>query len=371
MTVAYCLLPIACLRKLVQKSKRIPIVPAKIGTNSAQEILRGVAQAQNQFNQQNGLQGRLVEIVIADDDNNRNIAKQIAQQLVQDTSILGVIGHSSSAVTYTALPIYTRVKLAIISPTNTSIALESAVFFRALPSDKATAEKLAKYALKNSFKKIVIFCNPDESYSRSIKEEFRLTFVKNQREGVVPYSCINLDDPNLDVEQEVRKLMDDPLVEAIALFPDTENIEVAMKIAKTYNDNLRTSNNVKQIKVLGSDTLYKSEVANTLEGLVLAIPWFREAPQAKIFGQKAIEQWGGAVSWRTATSYDATQAFIQALSPNSDRTTVIDKLRNPGFVVNNTSTYGDPLQFSPEGERQTEPILVQIQGGKWVMLQTK
>ncbi|MFN6517118.1 MAG: hypothetical protein RMY29_021780 [Nostoc sp. CreGUA01] len=73
------------------------------------------------------------------------------------------------------------------------------------------------------------------------------------------------------------------------------------------------------------------------------------------------------MSLRTATSYDATQAFIYALSANSPRTTVIEKLRNNNCVVNNIKTSGDPLQFSPEGERQTEPILVQIQDGKSVM----
>ncbi|MBX9257270.1 ABC transporter substrate-binding protein, partial [Desmonostoc muscorum CCALA 125] len=84
------------------------VVPAQKRTNSAQEILRGIAQAQNQFNQQNGLQGRLVEIVIADDDNNEDTAKQIADELVKDQSILGVIGHGSSKVTNAALSIYTK-----------------------------------------------------------------------------------------------------------------------------------------------------------------------------------------------------------------------------------------------------------------------
>jgi ABC-type branched-subunit amino acid transport system substrate-binding protein len=73
------------------------------------------------------------------------------------------------------------------------------------------------------------------------------------------------------------------------------------------------------------------------------------------------------VSWRTATSYDATQAFIQALSANSDRTTVIEKLKIVKLSSNNTS--GDPLQFNTEGERQTEPILVQIKDGKWAKIQ--
>jgi ABC-type branched-subunit amino acid transport system substrate-binding protein len=124
------------------------------------------------------------------------------------------------------------------------------------------------------------------------------------------------------------------------------------------------------MKLLGGDTLYSYETLSkgvTVEGLTVVVPWFREAQQAKDFGKKAKEQWRGEVSWRTATSYDATQALIHALSANSTRTTVIDNLRNNNFVVNNTKTSGDPLQFNSQGERQTEPVLVQIQGGNWVM----
>ncbi|MBL1200405.1 MAG: ABC transporter substrate-binding protein [Nostoc sp. GBBB01] len=348
------------------------VVPAKKRRNSAQEILRGVAQAQNQFNQQNGLQGRLLEIVIADDDNNEDTAKQIAQEIVQDQSILGVIGHGSSKVTNTALPIYTP-NLAIVSSTSTSIDLQGSVFFRILPSDKATGEKLAQYALTNNFKKIVIFCNPVDLYSRSIKEEFRLTFVKNRREKVVPSSCINLADPNLNPAQEVKNLLKDPFVEAIALFPDTDkSIEVAMGIIKTYNDsvdNLKKSNNnveqLKQIKILAGDSLYKPEVANTLKNLILAVPWFRDAPKSRRFAQEAQSKWGGGVSWRTATSFDATQAFIGSfkLSPEVSRATVLNNLPKINISEN---TSGEPLKFDSSREINKPATLIMVQDGQFV-----
>ncbi|MFM6863060.1 MAG: ABC transporter substrate-binding protein, partial [Dolichospermum sp.] len=41
------------------------VVPIGKKLDSAQEILRGVAQAQNQFNDKKGFNGRLLEIVIA------------------------------------------------------------------------------------------------------------------------------------------------------------------------------------------------------------------------------------------------------------------------------------------------------------------
>ncbi|MFM6081467.1 MAG: ABC transporter substrate-binding protein, partial [Dolichospermum sp.] len=98
---------------------------------SAEGVLRGVAQAQEQFNRNKGLTGRLLEIVNANDNNDPKQAQQIAQQLVKYDSILGVIGHNSSDTTKEALPEYEKAKLAVISPASTSILLlQNPVFFR-------------------------------------------------------------------------------------------------------------------------------------------------------------------------------------------------------------------------------------------------
>ncbi|UUO15660.1 ATP-binding protein [Dolichospermum heterosporum] len=91
------------------------VVPIDKNTSDAQEILRGVAQAQDQFNR--NFKGRLVEIVIANDSNTEQ-AKQVAQELVKDTSILGIIGHDSSDATEVALPEYAEAGLKIIFPTS-------------------------------------------------------------------------------------------------------------------------------------------------------------------------------------------------------------------------------------------------------------
>ena len=120
--------------------------------------------------------------------------------------------------------------------------------------------------------------------------------------------------------------------------------------------------------MLSGDTLYNGETlargGKNLEGLVIVIPWFRETLQTKPFADKSDKIWGGGISWRTATSYDATQAFIKALSNNSSRTTVLQGLENVKLDSRETSGY--PLEFTKERERQGESILVQIKDGKFV-----
>jgi branched-chain amino acid transport system substrate-binding protein len=61
--------------------------------NPAQEILRGVAQAQNEINQSGGIKSVPLKVVIANDDNDPRIAQQIANNLVKNQDILGVVGN--------------------------------------------------------------------------------------------------------------------------------------------------------------------------------------------------------------------------------------------------------------------------------------
>ncbi|MBX9253191.1 ABC transporter substrate-binding protein [Desmonostoc muscorum CCALA 125] len=351
-------------------------VPAN-NNSLAKEILRGVAQAQHEFNENNGLNGRLLEMKIANDAGQPQQATEVAGDLVKDSSILGIIGHYSSESTEAALEEYNKTDIPVISPTSTSTQLLGKKnFFRSLPSDAAGGKKLAEYAFKKlKLRKVVIFSNPTSSYSDSMREEFTKIF-ENLGGEVVHKPQINLADVSLNMDLEVNKSIYGLKAEAAVLIPDRKHMDIALKIARVNQnvaERFKSQNqNKSAMKLLGGDTLYSNETlrdgTNAVEGLIVVVPWFREVPQAKNFIEKARKLWEtGEVSWRTASSYDATQAFIQALSANSARTTVIDKLKNDNFVVNNTNTSGDSLQFNTQGERQTEPILVQIQDGKWVM----
>ncbi|MGB3560852.1 MAG: ABC transporter substrate-binding protein [Geitlerinemataceae cyanobacterium] len=62
---------------------------------------------------------------IANDDNNPEIAKQIASEFVKNSDILGVIGPYASDVTSAAGTIYNSGKLVTISPVSTSVKLST------------------------------------------------------------------------------------------------------------------------------------------------------------------------------------------------------------------------------------------------------
>ncbi|NJM73609.1 MAG: ABC transporter substrate-binding protein [Scytonema sp. RU_4_4] len=345
------------------------VVPIQSKQDIAKEILRGVAIAQNHFNVKGGLNGQLLEIVIANDANNIEQVKQVAQQFVDNKSVLAVIGHYTSEATRAALDKYQRAEkpLAIISPTSLSSLLQSHIFFRAVPSNIKVSQQLAGYIRNQlNLKKVVVFYNPGDQFSNNLREQFTKKF---ERLGGQIVWKIDLTEPKLDVDQKLNESVSQQYqAQAALLFPDVQYTSMALEIVRAKAN----SNNpqVQSLKLLSNSTLYNDrtlkERGNTIEGLILSIPWFREVPQSKNFAQTAAQQWGGSISWRTATSYDATQALIQALSPNPSRTTVLQRLRQVNLSPQQTS--GNTLQFTPEGEIQMEPILVQIKDGKFQIL---
>ena len=330
------------------------VVPVGGNMDSAKEMLRGIAMAQDKFNSSDGKGGRLLEIVIANDGNDKDIAKQTAQQLAKDPSILGVIGHNSSSASKAGLEVYENKGLAMISPTSTSTSLQSNIFFRTAPSDAAAAEELAKYAQQQNLTKVVIFYNPDSLYSQSLQQNFESRF-----EGEVVES-VNLDSMDFD---PVKKVKESALIEeaqAAVLFPDTSTIGTARKIAIANRENLEPD---KQLRLLGGDALYNPDTiingGESVEGLVLAVPWSIQSLSSASFKQAGDRQWGGSVNWRTAMSYDATQAFINSFdTKDNSRSSILEALSEVKLDSNETS--GIEVRFTSQGERQGKPVLVKV-----------
>jgi ABC-type branched-subunit amino acid transport system substrate-binding protein len=339
------------------------VVPVDNAATAAQNILRGVAQAQNQFNDANGFNGRLLEIAIANDGNEPDKAQQVAHQLVNDPLVLGVIGHNSSDASKAALGEYEKAGLATISPTSSSTWLTGDVFFRTLPSDADAGKKLAEYAKKSlGLSKVVIFFNRNSLYSNSLRENFQKNF--EQLGGKLVREPIDLTNPKLKAQNEIATSLEYN-AEAALLFPDPKYTFVALEIAKANVYIKANSRRMQSLKLLGGDALYSQTTLNTggeaVESLVLAVPWFAQAPQSQDFSQAAEKLWGAQVSWLTATSFDATQAFIKALSDNPSRSTVLQRLRSVNLSPGETS--GEALQFTSEGERWSKPIIVKIVRG--------
>ncbi|NEQ68924.1 MAG: ABC transporter substrate-binding protein [Symploca sp. SIO2D2] len=333
------------------------VVPVDNNEDSAKAILRGVADAQTKFNDSGDKDNRLLEIIIANDGNERNKAKKVAQKLVAKPKVLGVIGHHSSEASKAALSVYEQAGLAMVSSTSASTFLKSPVFFRTTPPANVPGQKLAEY-VKNTLNldKVVMFSDSDGIYSKSLKEAFETKFTKL---GGTVVRNVDLRDLELNAEDEIERSVNQDQVKAVVLFPSVQTASVAISLARANAQLLPNP----ILQLLGGDALYLPDIltqgASAVEGLVLAVAWFEGTSE---YARRAEQRWKGKVSWETANSYDATQALMETLSNDATRETVVEGLKYEVRLSCN-ETSGEKLQFWANGNPARESHLVQVAKG--------
>jgi len=354
-----------------QKSYTIAVSVPISDINGSLEILRGVAQAQDDFNKWAKTQQGIIPIrvLIADDRNDPKIAQEIAKQLANNPDVLGVVGHFSSSVTREAAQVYNDKKLVAISPVSTSVQLSDLLgkyVFRTVPNDKVAAEKLADYTL-NSLKKqkAILFYNSQSEYSCSLASEFTTAFYGGKREqlnrqcskyGTTSATSaekrqgqilkeIDLSAPDFDAAKSLKGL--DPNT-VLVLLADTSQLNQSFEILKANKRNL---------PILAGDDVYGSKILeffakeklNNKKDMVVAIPWHIKNNRELGFWTTSKGLWGDRdVNWRTVTAYDAAKALIAAIKQNPNREAVAKILRSDSFTADGAI---EKVQFLPSGDR--------------------
>ncbi|HAJ62403.1 MAG TPA: hypothetical protein DCP31_26765 [Cyanobacteria bacterium UBA8543] len=350
-------------------------VPINDESNVAEEVLRGVALAQSQvnctleeissaidnpkrgLNCQGGINKKLLRISISNDEDKPVIAEQIADTLSKDQEILGVLGRYSSDATSQVKRVYEREELVLLSPTSTSVNLTdiSQYFFRTAPSDAVAAKNLFDYVRTTlgSSVKVAVAYHPRSDYSESLKDEFRKQLSSKKFVAECDLSQANFSSGECINRAKQKQ------AKVLLLIPSTKgSLDKALRVVNSNNG---------ELKLLGGDVMYNSRTLMdsgkvAAKGkLVVAVSW--HSPNSE-FAQKAQTFWKGAVNWRTAMAYDATQAMIEGLrriNGSPDRQRLRQVLSKPDFSAIGAT---GKVEFEPSGDRKPSPnigVLVQVQ----------
>ncbi|MDZ7967509.1 MAG: ABC transporter substrate-binding protein [Nostoc sp. DedSLP03] len=342
--------------KARQKEDKLKIaVSIPIGTNPnvAKEILRGVAQAQDEVNNSGGINGKALEVAIANDDNDPSESAQLATRFGKDTNILAVVGHNSSNASLSAAPVYQRDGLVMISPTSFAQNLTSVgnYIFRTAPSVKSIADSVSYYAIKIAGKTNFLIC---VDYQGIDNQSFKSEFVKAIKAAGSQINSTECDisardfNPSVVISQAVSSGAN-----ALVLGLYIDKIKQGLAVAES---------NQGQLTVFGSPTLFTDETLKNgrgINGLIISAPWYPAAFPNNIFPQKAQKVWGATVNWRTATAYDATLAIIAGLQRTNRRDELQKVLHSSSFSIDGAT---GKIQFLPSGDRiNNEIFLVKVQ----------
>lgn len=361
-------------------------VPIIANSRIDEEMLRGVAHVQSEFNcsinnnlrevnnniqldcNQSGIKNRFLQVLIANDKQDSGEAQKVAQSLVNNKNILGVIGHFTSQVTSDVALTYGNGELVAIAPTSTvprnSYGLKfHKNIFRTVPTDKIAARSLVDYMKRKGYSKATIVIDND-TYTKSVAEEFK-TILQTEGGTVIGNYC-NLVEQGLRLEKCLQKaqIIDNKVNVLFLALTD----EVSRKAAANIYSNSLNMN------ILGGDSMYNAEQLKAdinrigQEKLVIAVPWHRsESESESPFEKSSWQLWGKAlVNWRTAMTYDATKAMVEGLNTlgnNPTRSGLYQQLSKKQFSIHGAT---GKVEFDENHDRKPFKgigVLVQVQLG--------
>ncbi|BAY21007.1 extracellular ligand-binding receptor [Calothrix sp. NIES-2100] len=335
---------------------------APLNLNAGLDILFGVAQAQDVAVNEKKIN---LQVVIANDLNQPDQSRKIAEKLSQDKKILAVVGHYTSSNTCAALKVYSPNQLVVISPTSTVVNLQSnqncndpnRVFYRTVSSTRVEAHSLVQYlvdVLRKNQPKVVVFYNRQEWFSKDLSEQF-VEVLKAFNGAII--ASFDLSDSNFDTRNLPPEVKN---ADALVVLPDggTKD-ETALQKAI---DIIKLNKGEKPI--LGANTLYlqkvikDAEVTTVANRLFMAVDWHPKQCGAAKFAQQIKDYWGGDLNRRTALAYEAVQAILQAIKLSGTSVNSADirqKLSEtgirPNMAVSSDIIKGLTISFDAKGDR--------------------
>ncbi len=338
-----------------QALKVVVSVPISGILKVSREVLRGVAQAQDEVNKSGGINGVPLQLEIANDQGDLNITKLLAAEFVKDSSILAVIGHNRPDISDAAGQIYNQGGLVMVNPaSNTSQVSGGKYIFSISANTGVFANTLARYIAQNARVKNIAICadstipafkNILNEYTKSIRQA-----GSNITNTVCDFSV-----PDFNPSNVMGRAISDGS-ESLLLLPRLDKIDPAIDVARANSGRLA-------LFTYGGmytfDTLKKGR--GDFKGMVLPVFWHPDAIPGNPFGENAAKLWGGPVNARTATSYDAAQAIIAGLKQGNTRSGLQKALVAPNLSA--TGATGR-IQFLPSGERKGTALLVKIEPGQ-------
>lgn len=353
-------------------------VPIKYSNDIAKEMLRGIAQAQDEINRMGGIKGKLLHVVIADDNNDPADVEVIANYLLNDNhdrAVLAVIGSNVSEATKHAADIY-QGKMVMISPTSFAVDFDKIkepengknYIFLAINDYEAVMPKLIEY-IEDTFTDPKLFvCDDSKAYDQKVFREF----FKNK--GLSLMKVINEDTKEeifcdlSNKKDSYQKIIDKAVqleINGLFIAPHVSRINDGVNLAKY----VRAKN--PDLKLFGSPTLYNSTTllnGEVTAGLVIPVHWHPEVSKIHPFYKKAKKLWGeqniNGITWRTAASYDSVYIITTALEKIKNinevsREKLQEKLADEDFYYK--GTLGE-IHFEKNGTRKkSNSFLVQVE----------
>jgi branched-chain amino acid transport system substrate-binding protein len=315
---------------------------------------RAAELAVKEINARGGIRGRQLALRVMDDSGRPDVAIRIAQALVDDPSVVAVVGHLTSGTSLAAGRVYgeARRPLVMISPSASSPDLSGVnpYVFRVCPSDLSHGAQLARFARQKLGARRVGVIYVDDDYGRGLRLSFAAEF---RRLG----GAIVEEDPSLattpSLEPYLSRLRQSG-VDALMLATERGGAELALREMGRIGVRWPT---------LGGDALTGIENAGAIaEGVRLSSAYLVDRPgerNARFVEAYARAYPGQRPDHRGAAAYDIVQLLTGVLADaGRDRRAIRDRLARIGADVPAYEGVTGPIAFDGRGDVPAKSVVI-------------
>ena len=313
-----------------------------------------------EWNAEGGVLGKQIEIVQYDDKNTSEEATTIAQKIVSDKKVVGVIGHFASGVCMTAAPIYQENKVIEISPSSShpDYSKIGDFIFRnntVISKEGAASIDIAVNDLgKKNVGIISIMTDWGTNTSKMIKEMIEKT------------------DAKVVAHEEVMEGSDDYTPAITKLNEAGADVVICCGM---YNLVAPVAKQYKQInpdiRIVGFSNSYSQQLielgGEAVEGVCFPVIFFSESDDVEVknYVESFKKEYGNAPSALTSQAYDSVGILLTAIKETG--TTDSEKVKEKLYEINYKGVTGD-TKFDSNGDVDKQFVKVTIKDGKFTKM---
>jgi branched-chain amino acid transport system substrate-binding protein len=261
-------------------------------------------------NREGGLKGRPVQLVVKDDQQDPEQARQAVKELI-DAGVEALIGPMTSDMGLAVTPLLSEARLAAVSPTITTLKLSGLddYFFRVAPTVRKTASQSADYHAQNTGIRRVaaIYDLNNRAYCENWLESFTANFT---RQGGVIVKMVGFDTQSGATFLDLAKTLLDACPDGILIIANSMDAALICQQIRKIDKDLYIT-----LADWGATERLLDLGGRAVEGVTVIQPFDREnkAPDFQAFRKAYRDRYHREPGFAGIGARDATHVVLTAL----------------------------------------------------------
>jgi branched-chain amino acid transport system substrate-binding protein len=320
------------------------------------EIRDGALLAIQMINEEGGVKGKPLKLIIKDNKYNIEQAKKNYEELVKE-GVIAVLGPATSTTAKALLPLINEKRVLSIAPTPSSTELAGLddYLIRLRPTSKQDAEVLAKYLTEKikPQKIVIVYDVLNPVYTIEFTKNFMQNFAKDVKFNLIPFQ-----EGESDIKELSKKIL--------SYSPDA-----VLLITEVYN----TALTIQNLGILKPDLILISSPWSKFQRLIenggrrieglLSCDSFDVDYKGEVyqkFKKRFIDRFGYEPEMGAILSFESVMIIKQAVERGATRENIKELIIKTGKFQ---GLQGE-IVIDKFGDRVIKPFVVKVENGKWV-----